>query len=236
VLGWLGSHSGLVLFAVLLVVSGIWGFIELLDEVREGETQEFDEWAVRTLTLYHGERYKILEEIGRDVTALGGIAALALLTAFVVGYLIMVRNYPAMWLVLSATVGGLILSSVLKTVIDRPRPDLGAQLSHVYTQSFPSGHSMMSAVVYLTLGALLARLVQSRVLKFYFVGAALIVTFLVGISRVYMGVHWPTDVLAGWTAGLVWAILCWLVATWLQRHGALETQAAETFTEDDVTD
>ncbi len=236
ILAWLGSHSGLVLFAVLLVVAGTWGFIELLDEVVEGETQDFDEWAVRTLTQWHGPQYKMLEEIGRDLTALGGIAPLALMTAFVVGYLLMTRKYAAMWLVLAATVGGLLLSTVLKYLIDRPRPQLGEHLSHVYTQSFPSGHSMMSAVVYLTLGALLAQLVQPRILKFYFIAAALGVSFLVGVSRVYMGVHWPTDVLAGWTAGLVWAILCWLVARWLQSRGAVEPEGADLLTEDDVTD
>lgn len=225
-----------MLFAVLLVVAGTWAFVELLDEVKEGETQDVDELAVRTLTGFHGERYKYLEEIGRDITALGGIAPLCLMTAFVVGYLLIVRKYSAMWLVLVATVGGLVISTALKYLIDRPRPQLGEHLSHVYTQSFPSGHSMMSAVVYLTLGALLARLFRQRVVKFYFIGAALMVTFLVGISRVYMGVHWPTDVLAGWTAGLVWAILCWLAARWLQSRGAVTPEGGELLTEDDVKD
>jgi undecaprenyl-diphosphatase len=220
---WLGSHGWLVLTANLIVVAGIWGFIELLDEVREGDTERFDAWAVRLMSQWHGPEHRVLEEIGRDLTALGGITLLTICTAAVVGFLCMIRKFHAMWLVIIATAGGLVLSSALKAVINRPRPDLVEHHSHVITSSFPSGHSMMAAVVYLTLGSLLSRFVERRRLKFYFLAVALIVTFLVGISRVYMGVHWPTDVLAGWTAGLVWAILCWLVARRLQGSGAVES-------------
>jgi undecaprenyl-diphosphatase len=168
-----------------------------------------------------------LPEVGRDLTALGGVAVLSLTTVFVAGYLLIVRKYHAMWLVLAATLGGLLISTLLKHLIDRARPDLVPHLSHVYTSSFPSGHSMLSAVVYLTLGALLTRLASERRVKLYFLAAALLLTFLVGVSRVYMGVHYPTDVLAGWTAGLVWALLCWLVARYLQRRGAVEKDADE---------
>jgi undecaprenyl-diphosphatase len=226
-LDWLGSHGAIVLSAVLLVVGGAWGFVELLDKVQEGRTESFDRWAVSALSQFHGPEYRWLEEAGRDITALGGVVVLAILTLFVCGYLAIVRKYSAMWLVLIATSGGLVVGTLLKWIIDRPRPQLGTHLSHVYTQSFPSGHSMMAAVVYLTLGALLTRFVRGRLVKFYFLASALVVTFLVGVSRVYMGVHWPTDVLAGWTAGLVWAILCWLTARWLQSRGKVDRDVDE---------
>jgi undecaprenyl-diphosphatase len=231
-MAWLGSSGGLVLAAVLCVVGGVWLFAHVADEVHEGETKAFDEWAVRSLRTPNPDPApaaptevplgpKWLQEVGRDLTGLGGFAVLSLLVAAVAGYLLLVRKYHAMWLVLASTTGALVLSLVLKRSFDRPRPEV-SHFSYVYTSSFPSGHSMLSAAVYLTLGSLMARFVPGRLVKFYFLAVALFVSFLVGLSRVYMGVHYPTDVLAGWTAGLVWALLCWLVARYLQHRGAVE--------------
>ncbi len=122
------------------------------------------------------------------------------------------------------------MSTLLKQLFSRPRPDLVPHESFVYTASFPSGHSMMAAVTYLTLGALLARVQPRRQVKAYLLVLAALVTLLVGISRVYLGVHWPTDVLAGWAAGAIWALLSWLVARWLQRRGQVEPDADELAT------
>jgi undecaprenyl-diphosphatase len=223
VLSWLGARGNLVIAAALAVVAGIWAFVKLLDAVQEGETRQFDEWMIRTLRQHEGPAW--LQEIGRDFTALGGVAVMALVTLAVAGYLLLSRRYRAMWLVIAATAGGLVLSTVLKYFIDRDRPALVEHKSMVYTKSFPSGHSMMAAVVYLTLGSLLARIMPGRVLKLYFLVLAMALTFLVGVSRVYLGVHWPTDVLAGWVGGLVWALIVWLVARHLQRKGAVERDA-----------
>jgi undecaprenyl-diphosphatase len=219
VIVWLGSHSGLVLLAMLLVVAGTWGFIELVDEVREGTTQEFDEWVLK-IAAQHQRPW--LEEAMRDMTALGGVIFLTLVTVGVAGYLMLRRKWGAVWLLVIAVGGGFLLSLGLKHTIARDRPELLPHRSHVVTASFPSGHSMLSAVVYLTLGSLLTRIERNRLVKWYFLFIALLLTFLVGVSRVYLGVHWPTDVLAGWTAGLVWALLCWLVTKYLQHRGTVE--------------
>jgi undecaprenyl-diphosphatase len=97
----------------------------------------------------------------------------------------------------------------------------------VYSASFPSGHSMMAAIVYLTLGAMLLRTQADRRVKAYCLAVAVLLTLLVGTSRVYLGVHWPTDVLAGWALGAAWAMMCWLIMLWLQDRGAVEKSASD---------
>ncbi|MGD0517454.1 MAG: phosphatase PAP2 family protein [Thermoguttaceae bacterium] len=222
---WLGRYEFTVLLGVLIVVAGTWGFIALSDVVSEGWTQSFDESVLRSLRRQDNPALPIgpdwMTEVARDLTALGGVAAMVLMTLIVAGYLLLDCKYAGMCFVLAAVTGGLVLSSLLKAYFDRPRPEIVPHLSSVYTSSFPSGHSMMSAVVYLTLGALMAQMVAGRRLKFYFLAVALLLTGLVGISRVYMGVHYPTDVLAGWTAGLVWANVCLLAGRKLQRRGII---------------
>ena len=120
----------------------------------------------------------------------------------------------------------MLVSTLTKLGFGRPRPDLVPHATQVYTASFPSGHAMMAAVTYLTLGALLARVQPRLRLKLYLIGLAATLTVLVGCSRVYLGVHWPTDVLAGWTLGAAWALGCWAIALWLQARGRIETDAA----------
>jgi undecaprenyl-diphosphatase len=228
VLEWIGRNELSVLIALLVVVAGCWAFIAIADEVIEGDTHAFDVWAVKTLRKADDPATPIgphwLAEVGRDMTALGGVTVLACLTATVAGYLWLRRMYGAMWLVVAATLGGLVVTSLLKHLVDRPRPDVVPHLSIVHTSSFPSGHSMMAATVYLTLGALLGRFVSEMRLRAYFLSIAIVLTLMVGFSRVYMGVHYPTDVLAGWAAGLAWATLCWMVARRLQKRGTIEQE------------
>lgn len=221
-----------ILMAVVLVVGGAWLFVELADEVIEGSTATIDErllLALREptdLTDPLGPPW--VEETVRDFTALGGAAVLFLLTASVVGYWVIQRKYRAALLLVLAVIGGLVLSQFLKSTFGRPRPDLVPHGSYVYFASFPSGHSMLAASTYLTLGALVARLQARRRLKVYTLSLAVLITGLVGISRIYLGVHWPTDVLAGWTAGAAWAAFCGLIMWWLQHKGEVETTVEAT--------
>jgi undecaprenyl-diphosphatase len=230
-LDWIGRHNAGVLIALLVIVLAVWVFAALAHKVIAGDTLSFDESCLRALRRADDPAKPIgpdwLAEVARDVTALGGVTFLTLLTIAVAGFLRLQKIYGAMWLVVLSALGGLASSTLLKSLFERPRPNLVPHLDSVYTSSFPSGHSMLSATVYLTLGVLLGRFVQQRVLKAYFLIVALFLTFLVGVSRVYLGVHYPTDVLAGWAVGLTWALVCWLVARYLQHQGRVETMASE---------
>jgi len=224
----IGQYEFGVLASLLAVVVAILCFVWVAEKVVARQPMHLDEWAIRALrqpddpAVPIGPRW--LAEVGRDITALGGVAFVMLLTATVSGFLWLRRQYRALAILLTSTLGGWIVSSVLKGLFDRPRPDLVPHLSIVYTSSFPSGHAMMSAVVFLTIGTLLGEFVTSFRLRAYFLIVAILLTLLVGISRVYMGVHYPTDVLAGWAAGLAWALGCGLVARALKNKGLVETE------------
>jgi undecaprenyl-diphosphatase len=219
----------LFVIRLLIVVLGTAAFIQLGREVTSGATQHFDESILRSMrqpddpSMPRGPVW--FQDVARDITALGGYAILILLVGVIAGFLQLDGKKGAVRFLAGAVLSGYLVGMGLKSLFTRPRPSIVPHLSPVFTTSFPSGHSMMSAIVYLTLGALLSRLeVNHPRLRLYFIVVPLILTGLVGVSRVYLGVHYPTDVLAGWTAGLVWATLCSLVAQRLQGRGALETE------------
>lgn len=222
----LGRQELSILLSLLLVASAIWLFATLANGMVEGETHAFDRAVLLAMrmpgnpTEPWGPRW--LTEVVRDYTALGGVGLLTFMTLAVMGFLLL-QGTPRVAMMVVVTVGGgMLLSSLLKQGFARPRPDLVPHSVLVHTASFPSGHAMLSAVVYLTLGALLARVQPQRRLKVYVLTMAVVLTTLVGLSRIYLGVHWPTDVLAGWMASAAWALLAWCMAVWLQLHGELE--------------
>jgi undecaprenyl-diphosphatase len=220
-----------LLLAAVGLVAGVWLFAGVADEVSEGDSRRFDEWVLRACrdpadpARPRGPEW--LAGAALDLTALGGTTVVGLLVAAVVGFVLVLRKPHMAWLVLAAGAGGMAVNTMLKGLFDRDRPDVVPQLDTVHTLSFPSGHAMLSASVYLSLAVLAARLVRSRAAKLYLVGAAGALALLVGSTRVYLGVHYPTDVLAGWLAGGVWALLCGVVARLLQRRGSVEPPGPE---------
>ena len=226
-----GRVSAVSIEPVLLVVlavgtASVWGFIAIANNVLEGDTYAFDRWMLGAMRDPANPADPIgprwVEGVARDVTALGGVTWLTAATVVIAIFLWLDRKTHMAIFLAAATASGGAMSLILKSLFDRPRPDLVPHLTHVSSSSFPSGHSMLSAVVFLTLGALLASSQTNLRLRIYLLGIAVFVTVLVGATRVYLGVHWPTDVLAGWTAGAAWALLCWALAEKLRRRGAVE--------------
>ena len=215
-----------MLVALLVVALAMFGFVKIAEELGEGELAGLDEWLLRLLRVPGQPHVPIgpawLVEVAKDVTVLGGRTMLVAVTLFATGYLALERKYGAMWLVGAAVGGGGAISLAMKDLFARGRPDVVPHLVAVTSPSFPSGHSMLGTIMYLTLGALLARFATRRRTKAYLLTVALLTTFVVGASRVYLGVHYPSDVLAGWCAGLIWALACWLAARYLQYRGTVD--------------
>jgi undecaprenyl-diphosphatase len=226
-LSWLGGHELGILVLLFAIAAGTWAFATLASDVKEGETYGFDRRIL--LAMRHpGDLSPIgspaFQEAVRDVSALGGVSLLGLVTMIAAGFLVLDGKSHMAWFAAGSVAGGMVVAELLKDIFQRPRPEIVPHIAYAANSSFPSRHSMMSAVTYLTLAALLARSQERRRLKAYFLLLAALLTFLVGLSRVYLGVHWPTDVLAGWMAGAVWAMLCWVAARRLQGRKALEPE------------
>lgn len=229
---WIGSHSLGTLLALTTVFGALWLVIELADEVGEGDTQVIDERLLLALRSATDRDDPLgppwVEQAMIDVSALGSTTIYVILSVLVTGYLLMRRNPRAGALLAVAVAGGQAVSWLLKGVLDRPRPDLVEHLSPTLLDgSFPSGHTVMATVTYLTLAAMLCRVHRGRALRAYFLVTAFLLALVVGVSRVYLGVHWPSDVAAGLAAGAGWSSLCWLAARALQRRGQVEP-AVET--------
>lgn len=202
------------LFLTAVAVSlALWGFAELADAVDEHGTQKFDETILSALR-EPGHPDQLIgpawfEQSLRDITALGGVTVLTLITIIVCFYLTLSRRHDLSLFTCLAVIGGTVVTFALKDFFDRPRPQLVPHiLVEVSSWSFPSGHAMGSAIVYLTLGAMLTESAPNWRLKAYVMGVAVVLTLLVGATRVFLGVHYPTDVLAGWALGFAWAYGC----------------------------
>ena len=218
----------LILVGSVAVLALLWIFATLADNVFEGETRQFDEWVLSALRqdanrgVLKGPRW--LTWGAEDITALGSPTVLGLTVLAITGYLFLHGLYRNGLFVFAASVGGWVLNWLLKLAFSRARPDVVPHLREVMSSSFPSGHALTSAAVYLTLGALLMRIAEGRLAKYYCMAIAIAVTGLVGASRVFLGVHYPTDVLAGWLIGMSWALLCWIVERTLERRAGLKKE------------
>ena len=205
-----------LLWPLGLSMSALWGFLLLANEALTGETHAADAWVLRWCRTAGTEGGAWgptwLPDVMRDITALGSPTVLILLGTMVWGYLLMAKQHRMAWLAAASCLGGWATSHALKGVFMRARPALDFHGTLAEGYSFPSGHAMMSAIVFLTLATLIARLAPRTSLRVYAILIAVLLSVLVGLSRVYLGVHWASDVVAGWVAGVAWALLVWALA------------------------
>jgi undecaprenyl-diphosphatase len=202
-----------LVMSVLTIAVLLFAFGLIAQEVTEGKPLAFDQNVMRALRNSANPSVPIgpvwLQEAARDITSLGSTIVLGLITFAVVGYLFLARKSAVAWLMLGAVLGGVALNTLLKFAFARPRPDFVTHAVRVFTTSFPSGHATLSAITYLTI-------------RLYLMSLAGFQTVLIGLSRIYLGVHYPTDVLGGWCIGAAWAMGCWVLLVWLQNGGQVE--------------
>ena len=212
--------------SILTIAALLFAFGAIAQEVGKGEPLTFDRHVMLALRNSANPPVPIgpawLQEAARDITSLGSIIVLGIITFSIAGYLLLDRKPAVASLMLITVFGGIALNNLLKLAFARPRPDFVTHAARVFTSSFPSGHATLSAIAYLTMGALLAQAYPSFPISLYFMSLAAFLTVLIGISRIYLGVHYPTDILGGWCVGAAWAMACWVLMAWLQTPGQVE--------------
>ncbi len=209
------------LAAVFVLVAGVTAFVKLAHGMAGADGLAFDRavlLAMRPGGAADGWGPPWLETAALDLTSLGGIAVLGLFGLIVVLFLILQRKRLSALLLVLGLAGGVGLSEGLKAVFGRDRPPEAWRAVEAVNASFPSGHALLATVFYLSMGVMLTRAFPPRHLKACVLGVALLLTLIVGLTRVYLAAHWASDVLAGWSLGAAWAMALWLVAHGVQRR------------------
>nr|WP_291841003.1 phosphatase PAP2 family protein [Brevundimonas sp.] len=208
------------LSALLIIALGVMTFVEVADDMTEADGQMFDQAVLHWLQPVAGQPRGPwwLQEAAADLTSLGGISVLTLFAVIAFSFLLIQRKRLSALLLVVGLAGGVALSEGLKALFERARPPAAYQAVETLNASFPSGHALLSTVFYLTLGVMLTRAFPQKRFKAFVLGSAILIALLIGLTRVYLGAHWATDVLAGWCAGAAWAMALWLVAYAVERR------------------
>ncbi len=208
-----------------LLISGgcllaLMAFIEITENVLNNDVVALDQVTLRQIQApLDGNGYlqsALITDFARDITALGSPGVLVIITVITCGFLLTVKQYRTALFIGASTLSGGLILGLLKFWFNRPRPAPIPQDLFVNSTSFPSGHAMGSTLVFLTIAVLLTRIITNRTSKIYVLIVAFILSGLIGLSRVYLGIHWPSDVAAGWAAGMFWALLWWGCADFME--------------------
>jgi len=209
--------------ALFVIALGVMTFVEVADDMTEADGQAFDQTVLAWMQPVAGDPRGPwwLEEAAADLTSLGGISVLGLFALIAIAFLLIQRKRLSALLLVLGLAGGVALSEGLKGLFERQRPPAPFQAVETLNASFPSGHALLATVFYLTLGVMLTRAFPRAHLKAFVLGAAILIAVLIGLTRVYLGAHWASDVVAGWCAGAAWAMALWLIAYAVGRRQAV---------------
>ena len=209
-----------VLGALAVITLGIMTFVEIADDMTEADGQAFDQMVLHWMQPVAGQPRGPwwLHEAAADITSLGGIAVLGLFAIVAIGILFILRKRLSAYLLVIGLAGGVALSEGLKALFERQRPPAAYQAVETLNASFPSGHALLSTVFYLTVAVMMTRAFPRQRLKAYVLGVGIVFALLVGVTRVYLGAHWASDVMAGWCVGAAWAMALWLVSYAVERR------------------
>ena len=229
------------LAALFVVAGGVLTFVELADDMTEADGQAFDQHVLALMRPYADDPGRPwgpwwLKEAAADITALGGISVLGLFALIVIVFLVAQRKWLSAVLLPLGLAGGVALSEGLKAVFERERPPVAVQAVETINASFPSGHALLSTVFYLTVAVMLTRAFPQKRLKALVLGVGVLLALLVGVTRIYLGAHWASDVIAGWAVGAAWAMVLWLAAYAVERfqkrrHASLQDHEARERTQ-----
>ncbi len=206
--------------ALAIITLGIMTFVEIADDMTEADGQAFDQMVLHWMQPVAGQPRGPwwLHEAAADITSLGGIAVLGLFAIVAIGILFILRKRLSAFLLVIGLAGGVALSEGLKALFERQRPPAAYQAVETLNASFPSGHALLSTVFYLTVAVMMTRAFPRQRLKAYVLGVGIVFALLVGVTRVYLGAHWASDVMAGWCVGAAWAMALWLVSYAVERR------------------
>ena len=208
------------LSALLIIALGVMTFVEVADDMTEADGQMFDQAVLHWLQPVAGQPRGPwwLQEAAADLTSLGGISVLTLFAVIAFSFLLIQRKRLSALLLVVGLAGGVALSEGLKALFERARPPAAYQAVETLNASFPSGHALLSTVFYLSVAVMMTRAFPKRRLKAYVLGVGMVFALMVGLTRVYLGAHWASDVLAGWSVGAAWAMALWLVSYAVERR------------------
>lgn len=210
---WVAAHARnayttfgiLILGGLTIAIFLSYGFAKIAATVVSGKTTGFDEAVMRFMGQH---QVPWISNLMVELTMLGTGIVVAMIVAVSALFLWLYDYKNSSTLLLVTTLGGILLNNVLKLGFDRPRPQFFEWGTHVMSSSFPSGHAMSAAIVYPTVAYLAARLQKTHFARVTTMLAAALLVLLICLSRVYLGVHYPTDVLAGVVVGLAWSAFC----------------------------